>query len=701
MDNSLSATMRRVLKQGETFSLSDAVGDFPPAGLGPAGLYHQGTRFLSGWVLTLGQDRPLLLSSSLSEDNTRLVAHLTMGDLSGNPGTLSLKRTQCLWRGCLFDRIELRNHGHAAITVSLCLHFEADFVDLFEVRGTRRPRRGRSESPAVEPGAVTLAYEGLDGVLRRSRLAFEPQPTNLAADKACFEVTLAAQGEAAVAATVECVVGTGPPQQLSVDQAVESSRTALGSREATFCGVETSHPEFNRWLARSRADLEMLITDTPDGPYPYAGIPWFSTAFGRDGILTALACLTFNPGLARGVLAHLAATQAREVIPEQDAQPGKICHEERLGEMAALGEVPFRRYYGSVDATPLFVLLAGAYFERSGDLAFIEEIWPSIELALRWIDTYGDEDGDGFVEYSRQCPGGLVHQGWKDSGDSVFHADGRLAEGPVALCEVQGYVYAARRSAASLAEALGHDGMAADHLRRAQILREQFEKTFWCESLSTYALGLDGLKVPCEVRASNAGHCLFTGIASQERARRVARTLLGDDFFSGWGIRTLSSAEVRYSPLSYHNGSIWPHDNAVIAAGMGRYRLRGPAVRILTGLFDAARSVDIWRLPELFCGFARRSGEGPVPYPVACAPQAWASAAVFFLLQASLGLNIQAPRGRVCFFRPRLPAYLHSIRVSNLKVQEGSVDLLLERHGDRIGVHVLGREGKVEVVVIG
>ena len=687
----------RPREQGETFAVSDASGDILSEALGTAGLYHEGTRFLSGWTLAIEHDRPLLLASSVSEDNTRLVAHLA-ARCPSPMGTLSVERTRCLWGGCCFDRIELRNYGHSAVTVVLRIQFQADFADLFEVRGTRRTRRGQYRDPAVEPHAVSLAYEGLDGALREARLVFDPQPRTLSADMACFDVTVAAQGEAVIAAIVECAVGTRPSRDLTVARACDMPSVTLGSPEAPFCGIETSHPEFNRWLAHSRLDLEMLITETADGPYPYAGIPWFSTPFGRDGIITALACLKFNPGLARGVLAHLAATQARELNSDQDAQPGKICHEERLGEMAALGEVPFRRYYGSVDATPLFIVLAEAYYERSGDLAFIERIWPNIDLALHWIDTYGDEDGDGFVEYSRLSPGGLVHQGWKDSGDSVFHADGRLADGPVALCEVQGYVYAARRGAAFLAAALGRDEMVADLSRRARLLRERFEQAFWRESLSTYALALDGRKTPCDVRASNAGHCLWTGIASPKRARMVAQTLLQEDSFSGWGVRTIASKEARYDPLSYHNGSIWPHDNAVIAAGMGRYRYRGGAIRILTGLFDAARSMERWRLPELFCGFPRRPGEGPVPYPVACAPQAWASASVFCLLQATLGLTIQAPLGRVWLSRPRLPEYLEWVRLSNLSVLGGVVDLLLERHARGVGVYVLRREGNVRVV---
>ncbi len=373
----------------------------------------------------------------------------------------------------------------------------------------------------------------------------------------------------------------------------------------------------------------------------------------------------------------------------------------RADEMAITGEIPFRRYYGSIDATPLFLMLAGAYYKRTGDRVFIESIWSNVERALEWIDRYGDSDGDGFVEYSRKSKHGLIHQGWKDSVDAIFHSDGTSAEAPIVLCEVQGYVYAAKCAVSELAKMLGDAARSRELSKQAETLSRRFEKAFWCEDISSYALALDGQKQPCRVRASNAGHCLFASIATDEHARRVAITLMEETSFSGWGIRTVGSSEARYNPMSYHNGSIWPHDNALIASGFSRYGMKSSAAMVLAGLLDASIFLDLHRLPELFCGFPRRPGESPTLYPVACAPQAWASGAVFLLLEACLGLSISAPERKLVFSKPLLPPFLPQVTIRDLKVADARVDLLLTRHdeGD-VGVNVLRRDGEVEIVLL-
>lgn len=704
--SSMADNRTRVLKHGETFGVFDRYGDIQPVGHGTQGLYHEGTRFLSREELFLNNDRPMLLSSTIKEDNALLAVDLTNPDLYHEGriviprGSVHVFRSRFLWNGVGYERFRLSNFSLASVSIQIGLRFEADFADIFEVRGTKRQRKGKRLHTVVEKDGLVLPYEGLDGVLRQTRIMFSPAPTELSVTQALFDMTLDPKTETMVTVTVCCDIGANQRTCFAYDHAVTESGMELKAEQNQDCLIHTSNEQFNEWWNRSLLDLRMMVTETAEGPYPYAGIPWFSTPFGRDGIITALEALWIKPQIARGVLGYLASAQAKELKTAQDAEPGKILHETRKGEMAALGEIPFGLYYGSVDSTPLFVMLAGAYYERTGDLALMRALWPNIELALDWIDTYGDQDGDGFVEYIRKSRTGLDNQGWKDSSDSVFHENGELAEGPIALCEVQGYVYDAKQQGARLAEVLGLPERASELRRQAEKLKQQFEEVFWCEDLSTYALALDGHKKPCRVRTSNAGHCLYTGIASSDHAVRLADTLLSDDHFSGWGVRTLADGERRYNPMSYHNGSVWPHDNALIAAGLARYGLKAGVEKVMAGLFDASLVVDFHRLPELFCGFVRRPGQGLTRYPVACNPQAWASASAFMGLQACLGMSICAPEAKVLFTRPILPVFLHELQIKNLRVGKASVDLLVRRHELDVGIIVMHRQGDVEVVVV-
>ncbi|HXW04447.1 MAG TPA: amylo-alpha-1,6-glucosidase [Vicinamibacterales bacterium] len=694
----------RVLKHGDTFGVFDAHGDITLAGAGEQGLYHAGTRFLSRSELLLAGRRPFLLNSTISDDNMRLAVDLTNPDLVRNGtvlvprGSIHLFRSRVLWSGTSVERLRITNHALTAIDVPVTLTFDGDFADVFEVRGIRRERRGRRLPSATTDGQVTLRYEGRDDVERRTRVSWNRPPGERTPDSVSFTISLDPRDAVEFEVHIACEVGAESRGIEGYDALVSTSvRTMVAGRDRE-CDVTSSHAGFNQWIRRSTSDLRMMITDTPAGPYPYAGIPWFSTPFGRDGIITALELLWAAPEIARGVLAFLAATQATTASDAQDAQPGKILHEMRDGEMAALGEIPFGRYYGSADATPLFVLLAEAYFERTADREFIDGLWPHLTAALEWMDRFGDVDGDGFIEYARRTESGLAQQGWKDSSDSVFHADGSLAEPPIALCEVQGYAYAAWAGAANLAAARGERRRAEAWRERADRLRERFERAFWCEPLGTYALALDGRKRQCEVRTSNAGHCLFSGIASRERALRISDALMSDASFAGWGIRTVAAGESRYNPMSYHNGSIWPHDNALIAAGLARYGLTSAAARLMQATFDLSQVVDLHRLPELLCGFHRRHGEFPTLYPVACAPQAWSAGAVYLLLQACLGLTVEASERRIWLRQAVLPECIDWLRVMNLSVDNATVDLLLTRHTYDVGVTVLRREGDLEII---
>ena len=703
--SSLLQERRHVLKDGDSFAVFDLQGDVAPFGAGEQGYFHGGTRHLSLLRQTINGRRPLLLSSRVRQQNDLFGADLTNPDQVQDGvvlfprDLLHIYRSRFLWEGHWHERLRIVNYGGAATLATLMVEFGADYSDIFEVRGLRRERRGRLVPPSVNPDSVRLAYEGLDDALRATVLLFDPPPTALTGDHARFYLELAPHQVHTLTLTIRCEGPEGHGPTRTYDEAYESAAGSGAKRRREWCTLYTANEQFNDWCNRSAADIQMMTSDMPTGPYVYAGVPWFSTPFGRDGIITALEALWSNPDLARGTLAYLANTQATAVSEEQDAEPGKILHETRSGEMARLGEVPFGRYYGSVDSTPLFVVLAGRYYARTGDRDFIAGLWEHVDRALRWIDDYGDRDGDGFIEYARRNPTGLVHQGWKDSSDSVSHEDGTLAEGPIALCEVQGYVFEAKRQGARLAGLLGFPDRARALAGQAKELRERFERAFWSDALGTYALALDGKKRACGVRASNAGHCLFSGIAHPAHARRVAATLMGDAFFTGWGVRTLAITERRYNPMSYHNGSIWPHDNAILGAGFARYGMRAPAARILGGLFDASLFVD-YRMPELFCGFNRRAGEGPTLYPVACSPQAWSAGAVFMLLQATLGLSIDGAARRITINNGFLPEFLPHVRVEGLRIGNGSVDLVLERQPRDLGVRVERNDAKAEIVVI-
>ncbi len=701
----------RILKHGDTFAVLSPFGDMVADVGCPDGLYHQDTRFLSQFELRLNGDCPLLLSSNQAEDNSLLPVDLANADTIAADGSMLqreliyVNRRQFVWRSAYYELLLIRNFDLRRHVVTLGMGFAADFDDVFEVRGQKRDRRGEGSAELVSPDRVALRYQGLDSVERVTELCFAPPPAQLDKTSATFVLDLGPGKWCRLALRIRCDPANYDPtggKEWTVRQfyrSLRSARQALRASSGRAASIEGSNAVFNELARRSVADLYMLITETEYGPYPFAGIPWYSTFFGRDGIITALLTLWIDPAIAKGVLGFLAATQACETDRASDAEPGKILHEMRNGEMARLGEVPFARYYGSVDATPLFVMLIGEYFARTGDLDTVRRLWPNVMAALRWIDGSGDPDGDGFVEYHRQSATGLVNQGWKDSAVAVFHANGELVKGPIALCEVQGYVFAGKRHAAMLALALGETATAARLEAEAEKLRQNFEAAFWCEELSTYALALDGDKRPCRVIASNAGHALLTGIAAPDRAKRVADTLMRVAGFSGWGIRTVAVTAARYNPISYHNGSVWPHDNALIALGFARYGLKEPALRVFTGLFDAASYWEPRRLPELFCGFARRH-TAPTMYPVACSPQAWASAAIFALIQASLGLHFDHRVGEIRFDRPRLPDFLERLHVRGLRLGDAEVDVLFHRLDGEVAATVTRRRGEVRVVVI-
>ncbi|HTR05097.1 MAG TPA: amylo-alpha-1,6-glucosidase [Paraburkholderia sp.] len=702
----LASADQHVLKSGDTFIVNDPLGDL--TGIDD-GLFVNDTRMLSSLRLTFGGRVPSLLSGSVSSDNTEFTAHLTnrplppLGGSTTPEGVIHVERERVLSGTMMTEAIELTNYGTEEAVVPLSISFASDFRDMFEVRGLKREKRGTLMPPRVEDGEVRLEYIGLDKVARRVRIEFSPAPNKLFADRADFTVDLPPQAcvsiYLSVAIEVEALPGAAPGTQsariiqpahclmnskeqrvgrAAVRAALVDSHIVMRERRRATAGLRSSNPLFNAWINRSIADLGLLTTDLPTGPYPYAGIPWFSTPFGRDAIITSLQTLWLTPALARGVLRFLAEHQAREDSAFRDAAVGKIMHEMRKSEMAATGEVPFALYYGGVDTTPLFVVLAGAYVERTGDLSLIDELWPALERAAAWVAGVCDRNKLGLLDYRRESEGGLANQGWKDSHDSVFHADGRFPDGPIALVEVQAYASAAFDTMARFAMHRGLVEDAARYAARAAKIRLCVEEKFWMPESEFYGIALDGHGELCRVLASNAGHLLAFGLPEQERGRAVAEVLESALFHTGWGVRTLAAGQARFNPMAYHNGSVWPHDNALCARGLARYGRKAAAVRLLQAMFEAAVTFDM-RLPELFCGFPRRRGEPPTAYPVACLPQAWAAGSPFMMLEACLGVTIDAARHEVRVEQPMLPEGIDWLEVGDLRVGKDAVTLMFRR----------------------
>jgi glycogen debranching enzyme len=699
----------KVLNHSDTFAIFDRWGDITPYGEAVQGIYHCGTRFLSESEFMINGVRPLLLSSAIKEENEILSVDLTnelFEEMDGRPsipkGVLHIGRSKFLRDGRQYELIEFMNFGGGTYQFDASISFYADFRDIFEIRGLKREKWGEIfEIRHITPNKIRIGYIGLDRIERFTTILLCRVPDTWDGENnAVYEISLQPHQHYLLEYSISFGVGKEERIIYNFAQSRKKMEEELHLARKEFAHVYTSNEQFNHWVNRSHSDLISLLAQTPDGRYPYAGVPWYNTAFGRDGIITAYETLWFAPNIARDVLIFLAKNQATEKSTFSDSEPGKILHEMREGEMVATNEIPFGKYYGSIDSTPLFVTLAGTYYQRTNDIETIQQIWPNILAALDWIEKYGDLDNDGFYEYQYKGANGLMNQGWKDSADCISYENGELVIHPVALCEVQGYVYDAKLWSSMLAARLGEQKLAVKLRNEADDLKKRFHKSFWNDELGTYVIALDGNKRPCRIRSSNAGHCLFSGIADASVADRLVRNLLAEDMYSGWGIRTLSTQEKRYNPMSYHNGSVWPHDVALIASGFARYGFRREAMKLTAGLFDASIYIEQQRLPELFCGFMRRKGEGPTAYPVACSPQAWSVGSVFMLLEAILHMEINAQNKKVLFRNPSLPDFLDSILITGLQLGEERISLELHRNKDGIGLDVRNKSTSWDIMLV-
>lgn len=718
-----------VLKHDDLFMISDAHGDIHIDGRG-LGLYEGDTRVLSTYDMRLNGIRPVVLRAGPAA-GYRGAIQLTNPDFHSRPAdgsevvlrrhSLGVVRERVMASG-FGEEISVQNFTNRAERARLTLRLDADYADIFELRGLVRQHRGERLPNEGDGEDVSFAYRGRDGVVRRTHIRLSPPMTPLngtGGEDGAGELRVPAGGPVLV--ELDWTLPPGGQERLSVS--VWSETVGVDAEAAdvperppvtadepaamhrawrqSSASIETTHILAERALERANADLRLLLNSGPGQGERYvaAGVPWFSCLFGRDSLITSLQLLCVRPQVAQATLAILARLQATEHDEWRDAQPGKILHELRVGELARTGEIPHTPYYGTVDATPLWLVLLDEYERWTGDQQLVERLWPNALAALNWMDEYGDLDGDGFVEYERHSRRGLANQGWKDSGDAIRSRDGTLADPPIALVEVQGYVHAARRGLARLARLRGDEQMALTQEDAAERLRRAFEDAFWMSDAGTYALALDGQKRQVTAVASNAGHALWSGICSPERAASVARVLTGPGMWSGWGIRTLSNETTGYNPIGYHLGTIWPHDNAICAAGFARYGLVDEARLVAGGLLEATVHFREARLPELFCGFSRDHSPLPVPYPVACSPQAWAAGSLFHLVSATLGMQPNARERRLELLRPSLPNWLSGLRLRNLRVGDALVDLAFAGEGGSISVEVLHRTGDLDVIV--
>ncbi|HEX9122744.1 MAG TPA: amylo-alpha-1,6-glucosidase [Actinomycetota bacterium] len=701
------ASKTLAVKEGETFLYSDLEGNLDHGGDYGLGLYAKDTRYLSHFRMTVSGRDPVLLSSSAER---AYMAHvdLTNPDLYEDDvltvpqQTLNIRRIRAI-NGRLFERVRVKNYNAHPVTLDLEFALGADFADIFEVRGMVHDGRPRPDPPEATDQTIEFVWTGRDGVQRRTHVEFAQTPDRIEADghivRAVFRLHLGPYQTRLVGMTIEPITGTDRPRTMDFDVAVHELRRSYEEWERECTQIVTDNELFNQLLDRSLRDLRALYTQTGEAGVLAAGIPWYVAVFGRDSLITAHQLLTVNTKPARSALELLAAHQGTEIDDWRDEQPGKILHEVRQGELAGAGIVPHTPYYGSVDATPWFLIVYAQHFRWTGDVDFARRLLPAAEAALRWIDEYGDLDGDGFVEYLSRSPRGIRNQGWKDSHDSVVHSDGRLAEPPIALAEVQGYVHLAKSRMADVYRALGHDARAEYLLAQAHELKSRFNEVFWMEDERYFAEALDADKRQVGTVVSNPGHGLYCGIVDEGKAATLAKRLLAPDMFSGWGIRTMSKAAAAYNPMSYHNGSVWPHDNALIAAGLKRYGFARSTNRVATALFDAAVQADYLRLPELFCGFTRRTPNRPVSYPVACSPQAWAAGSPFLMLQAMLGISARAHENLLTVNKPHLPTWLNTVEVRRLAVGNSRISMVFRREGEITSFSVLSREGEVRVVM--
>ncbi|MHB8858446.1 MAG: amylo-alpha-1,6-glucosidase [Thermoleophilia bacterium] len=693
-----------VVKEGELFLYSDIEGNVSREDTSGLGLYFQDTRFLSTFDMTLFGSNPVLLSSTADRGFMSQI-ELTNADFMSADGTVVPQETINIRRirvvnGKLYELVRIKNYNHFPVDISLEFDFDSDFADMFEVRGTKRTKYGTRLAPKVTEDSILLAYHGLDAILRKTDIRMETPPTRIEGTTAIFRFQLKPRERRVVKYSIEPILPTThPPVATDFNKAIGDVRKSYESWFKGSCQIETDNELFTAVLRSSQRDIRMLETETEMGYFLSAGVPWFVTPFGRDTIITCLQIMMLDSHPATATANVFTQLQGKVVDPWRDEEPGKIFHEVRRGELANIRAIPHTPYFGSADSTALYLIMLSDIVKWTGNLEIARNMGDAITNALGWIDEYGDIDGDGFIEYETRSKRGLVNQGWKDSGNSVVHTDGSLAETPIALSEVQAYVYYAKRRMAELFELLGDRERAEELSGQAETLKHRFNEAFWMPREGFYAMALDREKRQVKTITSNPAHGLWARIIDEDKGQLVADRLMQPDMFSGWGIRTMSKASINYNPMSYHNGSVWPHDNAIIIRGLKKYGFNPEASKVASGLFDAALHYDYYRLPELFCGFTKRSISRPVNYPVACSPQAWAAGSIFMILQALLGIEADAPSNTLYVNSPVLPKWLNEVDVKGLRVGKAAISLKFRRDVDVTSFVVTEKMGTIRTIV--
>ncbi len=715
----------RTIKHNHLYLVDDFLGNIPYGNTSGMGLYHLDTRFLSCFEIKLHGTDPIPLLSS-TEMGFMSTIVFTNGPLETttetgeavtlNPETIQLKRETVIY-GHQFERYWLISYFPQPVYIELSFTFDADFRDMFDIRGIvdiepppmRPPIMDTSgQNPVLIFGQKDRSGRNLQTGIRFVDLAPELAPdTHI--PTVIYRTLLNPRQPFNFNYEIQTIINDRLMNAGNIEASVNNMDEALAHLNFRSRNMykdtaifSSDNEDFNEMMSRNQKDMMMLMTHTEEGTYVAAGIPWYVALFGRDSLITSRFALMFNPNIARESLKILAKNQGTEVNPARDEEPGKILHEMRVGELARLGEIPHTPYYGSVDATPLFIITLYEYYKWTNDRETLCELWPNAVKAMGWIDHNLTQHPLGYSTYRSMCDRGILQQGWKDSHDSVMDELGVIGKPPIALSEVQGYVFLAKVLLGRLASFMDDKELAQRMKHEAQEFRTKFNQDFWMEDLEFCALALNEQGEPFRVISSNPGHCLESGIFKNGNADQVMNRLMSADMFNGWGIRTLSSNTVAYNPMSYHNGSIWPHDNAMIARGFAVRNRPDLVERIFTGLFEAARSLQYRRLPELFCGFRKeegKDGDPPVRYAVSCIPQAWAAASMYSIIQSMLNIRPDAPRKMLSIRSPNLPPFMSYLQINNLRVGDAVVDLEFRRTAKSVTVDVRNRQGELDILV--